>query len=152
LQSWFRQSPSEAPDKIIFMLTHQYPQAKLSGSMLKGRDAHILAVMDGLAKEIGFCLGLANITHWESGPEAGGGYHDEIDEDEIQEVEEDMTQIENLVNVLGKPILTSLDFDDNKETIPRLEHFFKGKKWDEYEHEEHVRLLAARNFETLINV
>ncbi|KAF7332516.1 hypothetical protein MKEN_00133800 [Mycena kentingensis (nom. inval.)] len=50
-----------APKCIYHLLGHQYSRANLSASALKGVDAHVIAVLDSLAREIGFGLGLANL-------------------------------------------------------------------------------------------
>ncbi|KAJ8075198.1 hypothetical protein PM082_019526 [Marasmius tenuissimus] len=143
LLSW-KQQESE-PDKMIYMLDHKYSQASLSASALKGKDAHIVAVLDSLSKEIGFSLGLAHIEHHETGQanDYGGGrgsYWDESEEDdddvEMGEIEESTTSIENLVDLDGKHISDNVEFDDEAETIPaRFIDYFGGQTWDDQDYE-----------------
>ncbi|KAJ8072944.1 hypothetical protein PM082_019807 [Marasmius tenuissimus] len=143
LLSW-KQRESK-PDKIIYMLDHKYSQASLSASALKGKDAHIVAVLDSLSKEIGFSLGLAHIEHHETGQanDYGGGrgsYWDESEEDdddvEMGEIEERTTTIENLVDLDGEDISDTVEFDDEAETIPaRFDRYFEGQSCDDEEYE-----------------
>ncbi|KAK1228340.1 hypothetical protein PQX77_008593 [Marasmius sp. AFHP31] len=140
--SW-KQQESE-PDKMIYMLDHKYSQASLSASALKGKDAHTVAVLDCLSKEIGFSLGLAHIEHHETGQANDyggrrGGYWDESEEDddvEMGEIEESTTSIQNLVDLDGKHISDNVDFDDETETIPaRFDDYFGGQTWDDQDYE-----------------
>jgi hypothetical protein len=161
LLSW-KQYPDGAPGKIIYMLEHKYSQANLSASALKSRDAHLLAILDGLAKELGFCLGLANIEHSqrgcaddEYGPRRGWGrYGDDSDEEDdgddvgMAEVDEEDTSVKNLVNIEGKPIKREVDFDDEVETIPRFSGYFEGEDYDHQDYEGYqgnVRALHHRS-------
>jgi hypothetical protein len=161
LLSW-KQNPDQVPDKIIYMLDHKYSQANLSGSALKSRDAHVFAILDNLAKEIGFCLGLASVEHRQTGyAEDNGGYAyrgrrgwwDGGDDDgdvDMAEVEEETTSVENLVNVDGKIIRKNpVDFDDEVETIPQLDGYFEGDDYDDQDYEGYqgnVRVLALLAF------
>jgi hypothetical protein len=162
LLSW-KQNPEQVPDKIIYMLDHKYSQANLSGSALKSRDAHVFAILDNLAKEIGFCLGLASVEHRQTGyAEDNGGYrgrrgwrdydYDDMDDGDVDmaEVEEETTSVENLVNVDGKIIRKKpVDFDDEVETIPQLDGYFEGDDYDDQDYEGYqgnVRVLALLDF------
>ena len=138
LLSW-KQQESE-PDKIIYILDHKYSQASLSASALKGKDSHIVAMLDSLSKEIGFSLGLAHVEHHEigQGDGYGGGCDESEDEEDVDmaEVEEVTTTIGNLVNLHGEHISDSVEFDDEMETIPAsLENYFTGQSWDHQEYE-----------------
>jgi hypothetical protein len=161
LLSW-KQNPEQVPDKIIYMLDHKYSQANLSGSALKSRDAHVFAILDNLAKEIGFCLGLASVEHRQTGyAEDNGGYAyrgrrgwwDGGDDDghvDMAEVEEETTSVENLVNVDGQIIRKKpVDFDDEFETIPQFDGYFEGDDYDDQDYEGYqgnVRVLALLAF------
>ena len=61
LLSWKQANGSDVPRKVIYLLDHQYTQANKTGSALKGADAHKLGILQGLAKELGFQLGLASL-------------------------------------------------------------------------------------------
>jgi hypothetical protein len=136
------------------MLDHQYSQANLSASALKSRDAHIVAILDTLAKELGFCLGLANVEHSKKGyaNDNGCGYYrskrgwydddddDDEDDDDVDfaEVEEETTMIEHLVNLDGESIQERVEFDDEVETIPPLSDFFEEGDYDDQEYEGYM--------------
>ncbi|KAA1473715.1 hypothetical protein DENSPDRAFT_288983 [Dentipellis sp. KUC8613] len=60
LKEWSADTSGTTPDKIVHMLEHRYSEANLSGSALKGADAHKAALLAGLAHEHGFFLGLAS--------------------------------------------------------------------------------------------
>ena len=62
LKRWDRDFGSYAIDRIFYLLDHQYSQDNLSGSALKGSDAHTVAALSTLAAKFGFGLGLANVT------------------------------------------------------------------------------------------
>jgi hypothetical protein len=134
LLSWKQQQ--KGPEKIIYMLDHQYSHANMSGGALKGSDAHTLAILDELAKEMGFHLGLANLEHKVTGTAADdGGYHD-YGEVSMQDVDDTTTSIEHLVDLDGKLISDDIDFDDETETIPRnLGKILEEGGWDDQEYE-----------------
>ncbi|KAF9256205.1 hypothetical protein L218DRAFT_950169 [Marasmius fiardii PR-910] len=139
LLSWKQQVAD--PAKVIYMLDHTYSRACLSGSALKGKDAHILSVLDSLAKELGFHLGLVHIKHHVQGTaddDFGGGYYSgrrtrcyydedsENDDVDMAEVLDSTTTIENLVDLDGKLISKTLSYDDESETIPaNFEEYLK---------------------------
>ncbi|EED79522.1 predicted protein, partial [Postia placenta Mad-698-R] len=74
LLSWKQDLDGDAPLKLIYLLEHKYPQANLRGSALKGRDAQIVALLDLLAKQLDFRLGLANVVCRVSGYADDPGY------------------------------------------------------------------------------
>ncbi|KAL0064875.1 hypothetical protein AAF712_008128 [Marasmius tenuissimus] len=153
LLSWKQQESS--PDKIIYMLDYKYSRASLSASALKGQDAHIVAALDSLSKELGFSLGLAHIEHRQTGSatnEGGGSYYygrrgrygcayDEYDDDEdddveMEEIHDRSTSIENLVDLDGKLISRNVTFDDETETIPaNFDEYFEDEGWDDQQYE-----------------
>ncbi|KAG9009076.1 hypothetical protein FRB90_008571 [Tulasnella sp. 427] len=49
------------PKKIIYLLEHKYSAANCNGSAMKGKDAHVVAVLESICSDIGFRLGLALI-------------------------------------------------------------------------------------------
>ncbi|KAF7294258.1 hypothetical protein HMN09_01154400 [Mycena chlorophos] len=122
----------DGPEKVLYLLDHQYSEANLSASALKSSDAHIMAILDSLAKEIGFGLGLANLELTQSGyadDEGGhygrqrGWYGDSEDEDEddndnvgFAEVEESTTKVHRFVDPDGRQIhADDLEIDDEME-------------------------------------
>ena len=134
LLSW-KQAEQDAPAKIVYVLSHKYSRANLSGSALKGLDAHLVALLENAGRPLGFGMGLANLTCTESGyaVDDGGGYgrrhrnryyededEDEDDEDDVymEEVEDTSVRIEHLVDMNGHLIQEKLDFCDETETVP----------------------------------
>ncbi|KII94746.1 hypothetical protein PLICRDRAFT_96854, partial [Plicaturopsis crispa FD-325 SS-3] len=51
----------EAPSKIVYLLAHQYAQATLKRTAMKGVDAHKLALLEALAKKHNFHVALASV-------------------------------------------------------------------------------------------
>jgi hypothetical protein len=132
LLSWKQQQ--EEPDKIIYMLDHKYSHANMSGGALKGSDAHVLAILDELAKEIGFHLGLANVEHKVTGMAADNGGYRGRDDTYMEDIGDTTTSIKNLVDLDGKLIGAQISFDDEAETIPRnLGETIEEGKWDKQE-------------------
>ncbi|EPQ57749.1 hypothetical protein GLOTRDRAFT_56168, partial [Gloeophyllum trabeum ATCC 11539] len=79
LRSWKHNQKNEdkasAPSKLVYLLEHRYGQEGLKGSSLKGKDAHILSLLNRLAEEQGFHIGLASVECHVTGcgDDYGGG-------------------------------------------------------------------------------
>jgi hypothetical protein len=149
LLSW-SQDPASSPEKIIWLLDHLYSREKLSSTQLKDRDARVFSILDRLAINLGMCIGLVNVEHKQQGSGfdpilddmwQNGEWDDDYDEDEnspyikMEEVEEETTTLTRLVSVKGKLIHATIDFDDEKETIPCLKDFIPAntsyeQKWE----------------------
>ncbi|KZV95593.1 hypothetical protein EXIGLDRAFT_644081 [Exidia glandulosa HHB12029] len=126
---------ADFPDKIVYELDHQYSQANLSASALKGSDAHTVAVVDQVAKELGICMGLAQLElHINGGPDMDGddsyygrpsfNYYDGPGDNDysnvrMSEVYDRNISVKNLVDLDGKLLDKSIDVDDEMESIPR---------------------------------
>ncbi|KAF7332515.1 hypothetical protein MKEN_00133700 [Mycena kentingensis (nom. inval.)] len=146
LEAWNAADPDVAPDKMCYVLKHTYSNANLSASALKGADAHVMAILDSLAKDVGFGVGLATLHMHESGhaENTGGcgygrrrrgrwgygyGYDDE-DEDEDPEFAEGVpvdaeTNIQLFVDPDGTAILDDqLEITDvMKDELKRKGHY-----------------------------
>lgn len=117
-----------APEKLVYLLDHQYSQANLHAGALKGTDAHRVAILDILVKQLGFGMGLASVCCHLTGAcddygESWGRYRDRYDSPSPREytmvdVEERDMSIENFVDMEGKLISDELDIDEETETIP----------------------------------
>ncbi|KAK7036717.1 hypothetical protein VNI00_011382 [Paramarasmius palmivorus] len=159
LLSWKQQR--SGPSKIIYVLHHKYSRANMSSSALKGKDAHLLAIVDTIAKELGFYLGIANIEHNEKGYADDCGYGQSDSDVGMAEVEETTTSVVNLVDLDGKLICSRLDVadrddeeeedddddededDDDEEgeieTIPApLSKAFAKDRWDSQDYEGYM--------------
>ncbi|KDQ15312.1 hypothetical protein BOTBODRAFT_187419 [Botryobasidium botryosum FD-172 SS1] len=97
LLTW-KQAGYRGPPKIVYLLDHKYSLANLRGSALKGTDAHLASLLDVLARELDFCLGLATVECHASGYGRGDEYDDdeyeyeyeyEYDDDEDDDNEDD---------------------------------------------------------------
>jgi hypothetical protein len=117
--------------KVIYELDHKYSRANLSASALKGADSDVFALVDGMAKELGFCIGLAHLQLTLMGyPEGdlyrsyrrgwGSDEEDEEDGDDLDfaDIEERTVKVENLVDAEGKEIAKWIDFEEDTEAIP----------------------------------
>ena len=153
LLSW-KQAEQNAPDKIIYVLAHKYSHANLSGSALKGLDAHLVALLENVGRPLGFGMGLANLTCTESGiavDNGGGcgygrrrryGRYDDDDDDDVymEEVESRSVQIEHLVDISGHLIQAKLDFRNETKTIPSdlVESITADGNYDNQEYEGYM--------------
>jgi hypothetical protein len=128
--------------KVIYQLDHQYSQANLNASALKGSDSDVFTLVDTVARELGFCLGLAHLElrlagyaqdHGDHGYYDGWGRwqcaYDKADDEKVEfaAVESRTVTVENLVDAEGKRISSEIKFNDKKEAIPKgfiaeLEH------------------------------
>ncbi|KAL1736100.1 hypothetical protein EV714DRAFT_266946 [Schizophyllum commune] len=136
LLSWKQTTNPDAPRKIIYLLDHKYSQANMKGCALKGLDAHKLAILQLLAKQHDFRLGLASLETSLSGyADDNGcsygrsrygryGYYEDSEEDDDEdvdfaEVEETETKITNLIDLEGRMLQDELEFDaEGDECIP----------------------------------
>jgi hypothetical protein len=118
----------DAPAKAVCPLEHDYSQANLSVSAMKGADAYVVSALTTLAAELGFRFGFAHLEREErgSGDDDGyrggrGRYDDEsdLDDDDVGmlEVDEVDNKFENLVDADGNDIRKSLDVDED-EMVP----------------------------------
>ncbi|PSS34002.1 hypothetical protein PHLCEN_2v1954 [Hermanssonia centrifuga] len=136
LVAWKEDGGELSPEKILFLLDHKYSQANLRASALKGADGQRVALLDALAKDYGFCLGLASVVchlsgcpdddggdrqrrggyGWGSNDEGGSDYDERLSFAEVSD--RDMA-IENFVDLEGEPISeTLLDVNEEEEMIP----------------------------------
>lgn len=154
LLSWKQDLDGDAPFELIYLLEHKYSQANLGGSALKGRDAQIVALLDLLAKQIDFRLGLANVLCRVSGyaddpgyreSSWGRGYSSDEDADEADEyvgmgeVEETSLSIENMVDLEGTLIRKDLDFDFETEgMLEDLDEVLQEGTYDKQEYEGYL--------------
>ncbi|KAH9950171.1 hypothetical protein B0H21DRAFT_831190 [Amylocystis lapponica] len=59
LLSWKQAKGEHVPNKIVYLLKHRYPLANSNTGAMKGRDAQVVGILDMLAQQHGFHLGLA---------------------------------------------------------------------------------------------
>ncbi|KAH8103885.1 hypothetical protein BXZ70DRAFT_669976, partial [Cristinia sonorae] len=117
LQSWKRDGGKAAPEKILYLLSHQYSQANLCASALKGADAQKVALLAPVAQEYGFRLGLATlICHVV-------GCYEACDCDarpvEFLGIDDTTIEIEAFKNLDGKLLSNKLSYLAGEETIPK---------------------------------
>ncbi|KAL0568271.1 hypothetical protein V5O48_013714 [Marasmius crinis-equi] len=147
LLSWKQQK--RGPRKIVYLLDHSYSCESLSASILEGGDARMVGLLDSLAKEVGFSLGLAHVEHTKHGiaEEKGEGCYgcsprgydsDEMEEDEVDvemlEVSDEITALRPLVNLDGTLICENVAVNDSSETIPN-DFFNEYTGWYDQEYE-----------------
>lgn len=59
LQRWQEDTGDNSPEKLVYILEHKYSQANLHAGALKGSDAQKTTVLEMLAKQHDFDMGLA---------------------------------------------------------------------------------------------
>lgn len=165
LLSWKQQADFD-PLMIIHLLEHKY-SLNLSGSALKGKDAHKVAILQALGQQHGFRLGLAQLQVYTRGQAEHHRrsrserlercYYDDYDEDEDEDddddesdpdpfdldadVEETTWTVENMVDLQGEVIADEINnevLEHNVETIPiNLQDRVESGEPDEAEYEGH---------------
>ncbi|KAJ7781345.1 hypothetical protein B0H16DRAFT_1447812 [Mycena metata] len=122
LLSWKQQPESDVPDKLIYLLQHKYSLASLrgAGNSLKGADAYKVALVESLAKELEFDVGLANVECHVTG--YGDDHFGQEDSDEevgMAEVESQTMSIRKLVALNGHHIRDEVECEeDDSEFCP----------------------------------
>lgn len=137
LLSWKQRPASTVPTKLIYLLQHKYSLASLRGNCLKGTDAYKVALLQSLAKQLNFDVGLANVECHLVGY-GDGGYGSEDDDDVgMAEVEERNMSIENLVDLDGGHIQDEVECkEDDSEFCPQnLRANIEAGEPDEREYE-----------------
>lgn len=162
LASWRAAGAGAAPQKVLVLLDHMYSHANTSSAAMKGRDAHVVALLHALAQELGFRLGFANVERRvtgcadDDGPQryGRGGWgcaYDDEDEDENEvgmlEIYERDFKVEHLVDLEGALIKEKVDFVEKQETIPQS--FVKGVEdgeWDNQDYEGYMGNVSLFTF------
>ncbi|KDQ61218.1 glycosyltransferase family 8 protein [Jaapia argillacea MUCL 33604] len=144
LRSWKKAAKARSdkcPAKLMCLLEHEYSQVDLGGSALKGIDAHKMGLLDLLAKELGFCLGLASVEcHLTGYAQDNGGYDSEGDDEvSMAEVQEREMSITCLTDLDGNLLRDDVDYDAEEEMIPAdLEETVESGGHDEQEYEGYM--------------
>lgn len=129
LLSWKQrvQDDDSGPDKIVYLLDHTYSGENLLGTALKGADADKVGVLQQLADDHHFHIGLASVECHQMGCaqnhrelEPGSDYednlsdYDDVDAD-MEEVYKTITTIKDLTDLEGTKIRDTLDFQPNEK-------------------------------------
>lgn len=61
LLSWRQTSDDLEFEKLVYIFEHQYSQNNLKADALKGRDAHVMGLLQPIGEQLGFQMYLANI-------------------------------------------------------------------------------------------
>jgi len=107
---------SESSGTIAYLLDHQYSDAGLEFTGLKGRDATLISNIQRVAEKEGICLRLGNLVYEVRG-DAGGDYSYGRGVVRMEEVVEADYTIEGLYDLEGdlaklkRPIALSEEFD-----------------------------------------
>ncbi|KAJ7744541.1 hypothetical protein DFH07DRAFT_834750 [Mycena maculata] len=119
LLSWKQADAANVPAKLIYLLQHKYSLASLRGDCLKGADAYKIGLLQSLAKELEFDVGLANVECHVvgAGVDDFGGRGCDSDEDsddvEMGEVFEQNMSIHNLVTLDGRLLQDDVECEEN---------------------------------------
>ena len=129
------------PVKLIYLMDHMYSLQETRKVLLKGKDAHFVANICGVAKELGFRLCLVNLELHQSGQADDQGEYDDFDpyeeydsddEDEVSfrrraekgptlcEAEEETWSFEDPVDLDGNSVSLKedLELDNEDEYLP----------------------------------
>ncbi|PBK72531.1 hypothetical protein ARMSODRAFT_882642 [Armillaria solidipes] len=160
LRKWRKDSfQSDPVDLVAYVLSHEYSAAELqTGAMaLKGQDAHKMAHLQSVAKDLGYMVCLGNLSYRQSGQAEDMGFHsgygwkrrrysyydEDEDEDEsshrMGEDYETFLTVDNIVDMNGKYLLASgkatLDLGDDS-LVPQDP--FDGEDPDDEEYEGYM--------------
>jgi hypothetical protein len=123
LTSW--ESSVKGPEKLIYLLGHQYSRSDLRRGALKGADAHKVGLLETLATQCNFDLGLANLEcHLSGYAEEDYGYggcwstRRGRSSTCMGEVEEREMTITGLVGLDGTSLQEDVDYEED-ELIPQ---------------------------------
>ncbi|KAJ3537272.1 hypothetical protein NM688_g6715 [Phlebia brevispora] len=137
LLKWKADAGLSTPDKILYLLEYEYPQANLRASTLKGADAQRTAILRMLGEEVGFCLGLATVECHTTGVADEGRRSHEMptwycdtdvssecsDTWGFDEIYGSKISITNFVDLDGESIDSKLKLDRNTDTAPEHDAF-----------------------------
>ena len=151
---------NEETDIIAYLLEHEYSHVNLKMGALKGKDAHLVANLRGVAEEEGFMVCLANLEYNISGvaDDDGRGYYggyggrkrnrwydddDDGDDDDddgeapsmIEETDTSM-EVKNLVDLDGLSMMGGDLSLSQENLIP--ENPFEGVEPDDKEYEGYM--------------
>ncbi|KZS90670.1 hypothetical protein SISNIDRAFT_415181, partial [Sistotremastrum niveocremeum HHB9708] len=108
LMSWRQSFAKSTPDKLAYILDHEYSAFGIGTGVLKGADAHKIEILRSLAKECRFKIYLASAKLHVTGQ--GEGYDD--DDYEMGCVSEKELTIEDVVDLDGEePDFADEDLD-----------------------------------------
>jgi hypothetical protein len=142
--SWKQNVDLAAPEKLLYLLEHEYTQASLSASAMKGKDAHVLSLLSGLADEVGFNLGLASVEHTVIGG-AEGDVWDGMNVT-MDEAREWSTKIDCFVDLDGSELRAFDDFDAETEAIPNeLTRTIEEGEYDEQDYEGYTGNVSCKH-------
>lgn len=134
LKAWVRDEDQCTPDKLVYLLNHNYSQASLRAGAMKGADAHVVAMLDILSSELGFRLGLASVEYHQWGLADTGESEDE--HDGFADDPEGQMSFRNFVDLEGRMICRTLQVDEQTETIPSdLAQTVQDGDYDEEQYE-----------------
>ena len=128
-------------DIIAYLLDHEYSAVNLKEGLdcLKGVDAHRITLLGPIAKQLGFVVGLASLSHKVSGcaDDYGHGFFYQGRTPAMVEVIEKSASISGFVDLAGASLLSVKNINlSDKSLIPR--NPFKGKKPDDAKYEGYL--------------
>ncbi|KAF4912284.1 hypothetical protein CGCF415_v003828 [Colletotrichum fructicola] len=141
LRKWLKGGiPGQSDEnELYYRLDHEYTEANLSMSALKGRDYEVVQVLDDLSTELEFDVFLAALETKEEGTVGydHGGYRykdDDWDDDdegwhELEDVHEASQRVKQLVGVHGRPVMRDIEFNQDHALD-------NGDFWDDADQEE----------------
>ena len=138
LRSWISDGGASAPDKIIYLLTHNYCDISPTASALRGEDANKVSMLRKLCEELGFGLALATVELYVYGY-ADRHYDSDVDEDNISfgEVEGRNMDVMDIVDLDGEAVANELTVDRTRDTIPwNLDKLVESGDHDDQSYEE----------------
>lgn len=144
LSSW-EEGKGSTPEKIFYLLERSYSQANLCGGALTGTDSQKVALLEMVAKELGFHLGLASIECHHKGSsneysEGRYGHSGHITKEvDFCEITKRTLSIRGFVDLNGRPIADSIGCSEGTEMIPKdLHSIVEARPHDEQKYEGYM--------------
>jgi len=159
LRNWSKEAyHDDHTDMFAYLLQHQYSEVNLRATQLKGKDAHLIGHLRGIAEEFGVGLCLANLEYKMIGygDDDGSNYYkrhrynycDEDDSDDtpsMMEVTDTELSVSNLVDLNGVPVLTGRDISLESECLIPKDPF-EDISPDNKEYEGYMGNVSAISF------
>lgn len=119
------------PEFLVYLLNHQYTEASIRASELKGTDLQRLHCLMQCQLEMGFMLCLASLEKTRSGSVNDGDYYDGAHL--LHEVYHESLRLKKVFDICGNLMLRDVEIDEEQEIVQNIR--FAEAKPDNEEYE-----------------